>query len=361
MKWVQSVVAALVLAVAGLTGTARAASYTPESGFWWNPAEPGTGLAIEIEDDFVQVAAYMYDAQGFPYWYLGAGYFVDNAGTLRLEVNTYTATGGQCLGCPWRQPVNQLVGGVMVISFDPLDETRATMTWGGQTKIIRRTDYYDLQYGNDANNQRLLGEWQVLIDFANSVGNAVSPFFGDVLIFDRIVRGSQGTGMEGCRPESLVTGFCTVSARNSHDAYAVFYPVEQLYVLTVTDLRASGQTTQFLHYIINARDFNVSEFRGVVAPALQGQNPFVLPQYRVNGYRSASRRFVQSGRGPSSIDKTTQSSTRPVWSGGRLEDNGQSQGLDVVEVENILHVDRQRLLEILGEAQLRAEARERLR
>ena len=41
------------------TGIARANS--PESGWWWNPAEGGRGYSIEIQDNQLFFAAYSYE------------------------------------------------------------------------------------------------------------------------------------------------------------------------------------------------------------------------------------------------------------------------------------------------------------
>ena len=54
-------IATLVLS-ASIIGSAQA--YTPSSGFWYNPTESGTGIAIEIEDKLLFMAAYVYDTQG---------------------------------------------------------------------------------------------------------------------------------------------------------------------------------------------------------------------------------------------------------------------------------------------------------
>lgn len=42
----------------------NAKSFTPESGFWISPGVPGTGYSIEIQDNFMFVALYVYDEFG---------------------------------------------------------------------------------------------------------------------------------------------------------------------------------------------------------------------------------------------------------------------------------------------------------
>jgi hypothetical protein len=41
----------------------------PQSGYWWNPAEGGRGYTIEVQDNVVFVASYMYDGSGNAVWY----------------------------------------------------------------------------------------------------------------------------------------------------------------------------------------------------------------------------------------------------------------------------------------------------
>lgn len=299
MKWIQSCVAALVLAVAGLTGTVRAASYTPESGFWWNPAEPGSGLSIEIEDNFIYVAAYLYDAQGFPYWYIASGTLADNAGTLSLgPTQVTTATGGQCLGCVWRAPTVVPAGGLMTIVFDRNDETRATLTWGGQTKLFRRMDYYDIGFGPDAENQRMLGEWQIVLDFFAAGGNyAAYPYFGDVVILDEIRRTPQLTQMIGCRPQTSLALRCTSSDDNIHDAASFYNTIDRATYITVRD-----QSNSYFTYVA---DVGVHQFDGVVQVHPNGGFSSNGTFFPVRGFRSASRSAVQTGLGPAAIDKAS--------------------------------------------------------
>src|ERR1700722_3698674 len=46
---------------------------TPETGWWWNPAEGGRGFAIEIQGNAMYFAGYMYDPNGNALWYLASG------------------------------------------------------------------------------------------------------------------------------------------------------------------------------------------------------------------------------------------------------------------------------------------------
>ena len=58
----------------------KAEAFTPESGFWWNPNESGSGYAIEIQDNYLFVALYVYDeVTGDPIWYTAGTFLQGNA------------------------------------------------------------------------------------------------------------------------------------------------------------------------------------------------------------------------------------------------------------------------------------------
>ena len=48
----------------------KALSTTPQNGFWWNPAEPGRGYAMERQGTPIIMGAYLYESSGTPTWYL---------------------------------------------------------------------------------------------------------------------------------------------------------------------------------------------------------------------------------------------------------------------------------------------------
>ena len=61
----RSTVLAFLMAVAGVCD-----AVLPDGGWYWNPAEAGRGFNIEIQDNLLFVAAFVYDVQGKPVWYV---------------------------------------------------------------------------------------------------------------------------------------------------------------------------------------------------------------------------------------------------------------------------------------------------
>jgi len=108
----------------------------PEAGFWWAPEENGRGYVIDIQDDQVFLAGYMYDAAGEPTWYLGVS-------ALNAQLNNFSTrwlefAGGQTLTGPY-QP-NRLVNGnvgALVIEFDTPRSATLVLPDGRRQRIVR--------------------------------------------------------------------------------------------------------------------------------------------------------------------------------------------------------------------------------
>lgn len=296
-------------------------AYTPESGFWWNPNESGTGLQLEIQDNFIAIVGYSYDEDGNPLWVTAQGFLDDNASFSSSDnpedgswLNTFT--GGQCLGCEFGGYPTAHAGsaGPVSLVFDPDDPTKATLTWGGRTQQIERFQFY-LKRGEDGSAPievtKMLGEWQVVQDFADHPNDPAFPFYGDILGFESIDQTSDGTWLfEGCRPDDSLNAGCTEISSGTyyHDAAGLFDDEVGRQLIIVTDSRDSGGWPQtcMLYDVQTGTDLfsggldevHDGETGGVVLYPC-GENPFDYEFYPVRGHRSASRSFIQEGFGPS--------------------------------------------------------------
>ncbi len=308
---------ALALITLALASSAQA--YTPASGFWWNPNESGTGITLEIEDKTLFMAAYVYDSQGRPTWYLSAG----NLGTSIVGGSTYynvyngsldAYANGQMVGGPYFFPQYfPNAGGPVQIVFDPADETRATLTWGGRTVTIRKLDYYAGFPAADVEIERMLGEWSVVVDaYARGGDYSVFPYYGDVLVFDRINRTPTPDFFEGCRADTSLIGRCTSNALYYHDAAGYYDAGRDEHVVVVTDaIQTSSSPAQYWAYYL---ELNTSDFEGVVEwyfgndPNSPGNGPY----YPVRGFRSGSRSFVlNNGAGPAAVEESSKRAYTP--------------------------------------------------
>jgi hypothetical protein len=108
---------------------------TPQAGWWYAPSEGGRGYAIEVQGDVMYLAAYMYDSQGNPVWYLSTGPMTS---TLLYQGQLQQYGGGQTLTGTYQAPsvVNATVGTVTLQFSSP---TTATLTLpdGEQVQITR--------------------------------------------------------------------------------------------------------------------------------------------------------------------------------------------------------------------------------
>jgi|GEM_PF-1328918 len=98
--------------------------FTPESGWWWNPTEGGRGFAIEIQNNSMFMASFLYDDAGNPVWNVSTG---PMASPNQFVGDWLQYANGQSLTGSYKSPqvVNAKAGQVRV-NFS--DSTHATMT-----------------------------------------------------------------------------------------------------------------------------------------------------------------------------------------------------------------------------------------
>ncbi len=303
---------------------APAHAFTPESGFYFTANQGGSGLAIEIQDDFVFLAGYVYDTQGRATWVTAQGRLTGNDLLPTTSLDTFS--GGQCIGCAYTPPVQGPTAGTIRIDWS--SETVASLTWNGQTKTIERFNY---ALGDTA--AMLQGEWQLVLDWSNLSGiDPEFPFYGDVLIFDSVDRAPNPDLALGCRPVDSTAGRCTSSDRAEHDTAGFFSAgTNPEHVLVVKDTPGTSTTraTYFAYFV----DLGLSQFDGVMEIYEENQTPGDGPYYPVRGFRSACRNFVQGGSGPSTIDPKSARGTRPGLAATLAARGGLPAGLTADEVE----------------------------
>jgi hypothetical protein len=121
---------------AGQTGSLSVATFTPQGGFWWNPAEGGRGYVIEIHGSTLFIGGFMYDGNGNAIWYgSGPGAMVD----FRTYVNVWQQYGnGVTLTGSYKPAivVNPNVG-ALTIQFTSATDGKLTLPNGTQIPITR--------------------------------------------------------------------------------------------------------------------------------------------------------------------------------------------------------------------------------
>ena len=165
-----------------------APAFVPENGFWWAPSQPGRGFAIEQQDDDLFITVYTYSdtsrpAQRAPIWYSAQGSWspprssADNP-VYRFSSPLSQSDGGQCIGCPFRDPVTEAIDLGLAIAFD--SPWSGTMELGPESIEIERFWFSSSLY--DPTNV-MLGQWKLVRDYSEA-NDDLFPFEADVLIFD---------------------------------------------------------------------------------------------------------------------------------------------------------------------------------
>jgi hypothetical protein len=108
----------------------------PTTGWWWNPKEDGRGFSVEVRNNNVFFAAFLYDESGRSTWNVATGpVSMDGAyytGPL------YAARGGQTLGGAYPgRPTLTDVGPVTLLFSNA---SQGTMVWPGGVVPLQRFD-----------------------------------------------------------------------------------------------------------------------------------------------------------------------------------------------------------------------------
>jgi len=125
-------------------------SVQPESGWWWYQSEPGRGFSIEVQNNTLFFAGYLYDNAGNPVWYVSAGAYAQSFSTFNAPLLSFT--GGQCLTCAFRPNAPGPSPGNLQLTF--ISPVAGTLTWPGGSIPITR-----FLYGTTNDHKRLAGRW----------------------------------------------------------------------------------------------------------------------------------------------------------------------------------------------------------
>lgn len=310
-------------ALAALALAPASHAFTPESGFWWNPAESGQGYSIEIQDNYLFLLGYTYTAGGASQFVSAQGLLSGNArfqstgnSTDGSWLNTFA--NGQCLGCTTYRAPTVFLGssGPVTIVFNT--ETTATMTLAGRTFPIQRFDFFLTRSANDQRSDVMLGEWQIVMDlFDRGAAYQSYPYYGELLRFLTVDRSASTHFFDGCRP-AISSGFgCTNAEKSNHPASGYYDAVHKEHVIVVTDTPGSTATTRFFFAYIATTGTDQFDGDVVVYRGDQDINTVLAngPFYPVRGFRSASRNFATSGTGPSSDAKQASADARATVEG----------------------------------------------
>jgi DNA-binding beta-propeller fold protein YncE len=112
------------------------ASGMPETGWWWNPAEPGRGVFLEVQGTTLFLAMFLYDDRGEPVWYSSQNAMTSTS----LFAGALTEHGsGQTLTGAYRAPATSTGRGTVTLGFSSRAAGTLTLPDGTQIPIQRFT------------------------------------------------------------------------------------------------------------------------------------------------------------------------------------------------------------------------------
>lgn len=165
MNTSRKILAAVLLLLCSF-GTQAQLLAPPLSGFFWNPAEPGKGWALDVQDDLVFVAHYTFQpgsAASVFYTTVGRWDYVNR----RFSGDLFEFTGGPCLTCGPSQPTPRSLG---TATFQFLNRDQGSITFQGRTTPIVR-----FLYGYAPESRSILqGVW-------HTTTGSSGVYFGDIL------------------------------------------------------------------------------------------------------------------------------------------------------------------------------------
>lgn len=271
-------------------------AFTPESGWWWNPDESGRGFNIEIQNNTVLIATYVYESNGRPVWYLAQGTLRGYGGSSEPTPYVYGELDryddGQCIGCPYpgRPGREQAFAGSMRIDFD--SRTSAEITWeDGSTTPIQRHNF--ALFNPAEPRERMLGEWRMVVDFSTQNDN-LAFWSGDALVFDQIQTDETGPYLDGYRRFSRF-----------HNSGDINDPGNAAGEFTGSTGGGPGNYTIVVHNSTDPDEWWLTYYLQVGTDAFEGIAEVYCEECEatgqgvpVRGWRSASRKFVTDGVGP---------------------------------------------------------------
>lgn len=117
---------------AGAAVMAANGQVSPQTGWWWNPAQSGRGFMIEKRGGNLFLASYLYAVDGRATWYSSGG----PAATSSYQGNLTGYAGGQTLVGSYAPPFSTGSAGSITLQFS--SATRGSLSWPGGTIPIER-------------------------------------------------------------------------------------------------------------------------------------------------------------------------------------------------------------------------------
>jgi hypothetical protein len=261
----------LLFASALFCGSASAV--LPDSGWYFNADEPGRGFNIEIQDDTLFMAGFVYDTNGNPIWVISSGPMSSDATYMGPAFQT---ANGQPLGGAYRPPSTVPFGTATVVFTTTMS---ANITVNGYSFTVARE-----QFGFDftSTTQPLLGE------FAFVIGDPTQAVYsGERISF---------TGTQVQNGLAAAVGNRTGESGANNTAVGMYMPS-----LSTWTVLLDTSPSYYAYYLFNFEGDNLVE--GCEFTYLKGSPLPNSCSYFV-GHRIKSAQAVLDGNGPGVVHET---------------------------------------------------------
>ena len=104
-----------------------------ETGWWWNPNEPGRGFFVEVQGASMFFSGFMYTDDGRSAWYIATGAYSRGV----FEGSIVEFGDGQEFGGAWREPRMIADRGRVTLATMGDGRVLATMPGGNQSMLTR--------------------------------------------------------------------------------------------------------------------------------------------------------------------------------------------------------------------------------
>ena len=178
----------------------------PQTGWWWNPLESGSGYSVEVQGESAFVVSFMYDDAGNPTWYFTAGPMVT---PTHYEGDWLQIFGGQTMTGPYRAPEAPRKLGRVILDFASTEDATIQFVEGSGTKAgPGRTRSSNLRTQNPARRYAFEDQWpwwignmklekEIIAD-----GTKETEVFEFGLVFGGKYRGEVGNTVYTLQPQS---------------------------------------------------------------------------------------------------------------------------------------------------------------
>jgi len=127
--------------ISGSSSPAASLAGAPETGWWWNANEGGTGYFVEQQGSQIFMAFYLYGTDQRAVWYYALGTPVLSGANVVFTAPLSLVAGGQTLTGPKKATSSTTTAGTVTVIFDTSTTGSLTLPNGRKVALTRFTSF----------------------------------------------------------------------------------------------------------------------------------------------------------------------------------------------------------------------------